>query len=65
MSDGAIRWIGWVWSRECQRWLRACEAEDMGKCSRKTGEIADVMGVRDRDTCMTQGGYPQIRKETT
>ena len=52
-------WVGWLW--QFGRWLRVCEASDMGKCSRLLGAEADRLGVLDRFTAMTSGGAPTFR----
>jgi hypothetical protein len=58
MSEPRTQWVGWVWQRG--RWLRVCEGETLGDCSRRLGEKARRLGIRDKHAIMTTGAVPSI-----
>jgi hypothetical protein len=51
-------WTGWLWSRRKKIWQRACDAGNIGDCSRQLGRLASDRGVPDAATCLTRGSPP-------
>ena len=54
-------WYGWFFDTGRQCWQRVCEADDLGACSRRLGEIAQERRVKDRYAVMTGGSEPPFR----
>jgi hypothetical protein len=54
-------WYGWIFDTGRQCWQRVCEADDLGACSRRLGEIAQERRVKDRYAVMTGGSEPPFR----
>jgi hypothetical protein len=54
----AVTWRGWVWRRGC--WVKVCEADSIGECSRLLGEEAKHRGITNNThMILTRGGVPQ------
>jgi hypothetical protein len=56
-----MTWHGWIWDTRRQRWDKVCEAEGLGTCSRRLGEIVKLRGTKDKHATMTGGREPTFR----
>jgi hypothetical protein len=56
-----MTWHGWIWDTRRQRWEKVCEAEGLGACSDRMGEIVKLRGTKHKYATMTGGRPPTFR----
>ena len=55
-----MQWVGWIRLREGLPWKRACQGDTLGECARRPNAATRSLKIKDVNTIMTGGRYPQV-----